>query len=323
MNIYIKEQGIYLKKKGDRIAVLKDDETIQELLIKNIDNVILLGNVQLSTQVITMLLQNGIDISYMSRNGRFIGSTHSGESKNIFLKMAQYDRYKDFEYRISLAKNIIKSKTKNQINLIRRHNWGNEDETWKDDVDKMLSILETVDSKNTTNSLMGIEGVCSGIYFSNFAKMIKDSSFIKRERPAAEPVNALLNLGYTFLTNEIASLLEASSFEVCLGFLHGVRYGRKSLALDIVEEFRQPIIDRFIISILNRKILNKDDFELINGEIHLNESAFKVFCSQYEDYINKKENKEYSLRETMDIQISKLREALMTGEVYYPFEMRI
>lgn len=207
MNIYIRDQGVYLKKKGERIAVIREEETLQEILVKNIDNVILIGNVQLSTQVISMLMQHGIDISYMTRNGRFIGSTHSGSSKNIFLKIAQYDRYKNPEFRLLMAKNIVKAKTKNQINIIRRHNWGHEDESWKGDVEKIISNLENIDFKTTINSLMGIEGVCSSIYFSNIAKIIKGFEFTKRQRPALEPVNALLNLGYTFLTNEIASLL--------------------------------------------------------------------------------------------------------------------
>ena len=109
--------------------------------------------------------------------------------------------------------------------------------------------------------------------------MFKSSvSFQERNRrPPKDPINAILSLTYTFLTKEITAALEAESFELYLGFLHGIRYGRKSLALDLIEEFRQPAADRFVLRLFNKGMLGEDDFQMEDGAVRLKPNAFKQF----------------------------------------------
>jgi CRISPR-associated protein Cas1 len=172
---------------------------------------------------------------------------------------------------------------------------------------------------------MGIEGAISAEYFKAFRKILKtELEFEKRtRRPAKDPVNALLNLGYTFLTNEISSLLESMSFETCLGFLHGVQYGRKSLALDMVEEFRQPVIDKFILNILNKKVFKKVDFEETDKGFILSEDAFGKFCIEYQRYITKRDKDGMNFEEVFKNQINLLKESIMKNKVYKPYRMEI
>lgn len=325
--IYVKEQGAYVKKSGGRLVITKDEKTLLEFPVIRLENLVLLGNVQVSTQALHMLFESGADVSYLTCNGRCMGHARSESSKNIFLKMAQFEKYKDRDFKAAMMRSIVRGKIKNQINIIRRHNWGSEDEDWKEKTVKMGELLAELDRKDDNSGIMGIEGICSSIYFNCFSKMLKTClEFTKRvKRPATDPVNALLSLGYVFLTNEMDSLLESNSFETCLGFLHGVKYGRKSLSLDMVEEFRQPLVDRLVLYLLNKRIITESDFEQRDEcSYYLTESGFSVFCSQYEEFIEKPfGNGREDIRDMMKNQVKKLKESVMEGKEYQSFVMEL
>ena len=133
---------------------------------------------------------------------------------------------------------IVSNKIENQLFLIRNHRWENNF-AWKEDADQIERIKEKVDKANTISALLGIEGICSKIYFHSFGGMFKGDFVFhgRNRRPPKDPINVIISLGYTFLTKEICAVLEAESFEPYLGFLHGIRYGRKSLALDLLRNF--------------------------------------------------------------------------------------
>ena len=227
-----------------------------------LEHVSLFGNIQITSQAMTKMLESGVDISYFSYGGKYIGHTCAQEARNIFLRFQQYELYNDMDRRIELAKTIVSNKIENQMHLISNYRWNGAYE-WRKDIEKMGRCRSSLKNKNSVGSLMGVEGFCSNIYFGAFSKMLKcDFSFNNRNRrPPRDPVNAILSLAYTFLTRDMCNLLESESFETYLGFLHGIRYGRKSLALDMIEEFRQPAIDRLVLHIFNKRILNKFDFE--------------------------------------------------------------
>ena len=219
--IYVKEQGAYLKLKGGQIAVLKGKERLLEIPLHSIDNVMVMGNVQVTTQALLKLLANGTDISYFTYGGKYIGHTVPERSKNIFLRFAQYELYNDEARRLSFAKTIVENKVRNQINIIKGFHWERENYDYKKDVNKMQAVIKTLGDKNTNNEVMGIEGLCSNIYFQCFRHMLKCAfNFENRNRrPPRDPVNALLSLAYTFLTKDMCTLIEGESFEAYLGFL--------------------------------------------------------------------------------------------------------
>ncbi len=134
----------------------------------------------------------------------------------------------------------------------------------------------------------------------------------------------ILSLAYTFLTREACSILEAESFEPYLGFLHGIRYGRKSLALDLVEEFRQPVVDRLVLLLFNKKMLGSFDFETEeDGRVILNEDGYKTFCREYERWMTGRNSAagDSSFRNRMKQQASLLRRAIQKNEPYIPFRL--
>ena len=325
--LYIKEQGAYVQKAGERIVVTKNAKTLLDLPVIHIDNIALIGNVQITAQALHMLMEKGIDVSYFSFSGRYLGHTAAEASKNIFLRFEQYSLYMNAERRLQIAKIIICNKINNQIAVIKNHRWSETDYDYKSDIQRMMELRDTLPEKNNPNEVLGVEGMCSNIYFNGFGKMLKcDFDFTGRNRrPPKDPVNVILSLAYTFLTREMCSALDAESFETYLGFLHGIRYGRKSLALDMIEEFRQPAIDRLVVLLFNKKMIGQYDFDYSeDGRIVLNEDGFKKFCSEYEKWMNgtNSASGENSFRKKIRDQVSKMKKSISEGNEYQPYHWR-
>ena len=217
------------------------------------------------------------------------------------------------------------------MEMIRNYRWADNEHDWKADLDRMEQIRKTIPDRENSQELMGTEGICSQIYFGAFAAMLKcdfrnDELVFKgrNRRPPKDPVNIILSLAYTFLTREVCSILEAESFEPYLGFLHGIRYGRKSLALDLVEEFRQPVIDRLVLMLFNKQMLGVYDFE--SGEdrrVILTEDGYKTFCREYERWMTGRNSiaGDPSFRNRIKQQAAALRRAIQKDEQYVPFSM--
>ena len=210
--------------------------------------------------------------------------------------------------------------------MITGHRWEDYPE-WKDDAGQIRKIKGKIPAAETANELLGIEGICSNIYFRSFGHMFRcDFKFSGRNRrPPKDPINVIISLGYTFLTKEICSALEAESFEPYLGFLHGIRYGRKSLALDIIEEFRQPVIDRMTLKMFNKQMLSKYDFDREDDRVILNTDGFRKFCAEYEKWMTGKTGNENTegFRGIIRKQVGQLKQCIQKGTDYLPFSMEV
>jgi len=320
--IYVKEQGSYIRLKGEQIAVTKGKQTLLEYPIYNIENIAVFGNVQITTQAVSKLMNNGIDIMYFTYSGKYIGHMTAEKSKNIFLRFAQYEAYMDEKRRLEIARKIVENKVYNQIHLIKNFHWEREEYQYLKDVQQMKQVLSTLQDKKNSNEIMGIEGICSSIYFHCFRHMLKNGmSFEKRvRRPPRDPVNALLSLTYTFLLKDMSAVLEGYSFEMYLGFLHGIRYGRKSLALDMIEEWRQPVADRLVLRLFNKGMMSEGDFQEDTGDgVFLYEDGFQKFCNEYERWMRDPKDNGGSYRLLMKKQAGMLKKSLEEGDIYVPF----
>lgn len=175
-----------------------------------------------------------------------------------------------------------------------------------------------METASTVDSLRGLEGAASGVYFGQFGKMVAPVGFPGRKmRPSTDPANALLSLGYVLVGNELGSLLEARGFDPAIGFLHGVRYGRQSLALDMVEPFRQPLVDRLTLRLLNLRQITPDDFEGSAKGLRLREEPIKRYFELYEEQLRGPSEGEGSStwRQRLTDQVDSLRDMVMGGEV--------
>lgn len=321
--LYLKEQGAIVRKQGERVIVSKNTETLLDIPVFQVENIALFGNVQLTSQAMHMLMEKGVDISHFTYSGKYLGHTAAEASRNIFLRFEQYGYYIDLEKRLRMARQIVANKIDNQITIIRNHRFDN-DYDWKADVSRMNELSKTLPDKATSNEILGVEGMCSQIYFRSFGQMIKgDFEFHGRNRrPPKDPINAVISLAYTFLTKEVMSSLDAESFETYLGFLHGIRYGRKSLALDMVEEFRQPAVDRLVMLLFGKRMLGQLDFGFPeDGGVTLTDDGFKKFCKEYERWMTGANSSagENSFRLRIREQTAELKKAISQGIDYKPY----
>ncbi len=255
--IYLTEQGSKLSKTSKRLVIEKDGQTLLEIPEFKVERVLIFGNVQITTQAMAFLLDNGIEVSFLSLYGKYRGRLSPVESKNAQLRIHQYQKHLDAEFKVSLAKSIVHAKLNNGRELLMRYARNHPEIDFSQDKTEMEDCISRLDHKESVNSVMGVEGAAASVYFEAFGKMLrKELGFEGRQRrPPKDPVNALLSLGYTLIGNEMHSLICAVGFDPYIGFFHGIDYGRPSLALDLIEPFRHAIIDRFTLYLVNNFFL--------------------------------------------------------------------
>ncbi|VVB94674.1 CRISPR-associated endonuclease Cas1 1 [uncultured archaeon] len=326
--LYLTEQGSKLRKTSQRLVVEKGGAILLEIPANGIDRVLVFGAVQLSTQVISFLLDSGIDVSFLSMNGRLKGKLTPVESKNVFLRLAQYDRYKDEEFKLMIARSILEAKMMNQRTLILRYQRNHPEADFSHELEIISNSISSVPGKIAIPALMGLEGISSTAYFRCYAKMLSSNfAFERRTRhPPLDPVNALLSLGYVLISNELGALVESAGFDPFIGFVHGLRYGRQSLPLDLVEEFRHPVVDGLVMTVINNGSIQKEDFHKEeNGAYFLNKPAFRQFLGYYEEKMEKTflyRDSQISYRKLFQMQAERIQQAVLNREEYQPFLVR-
>ena len=325
--LYLTEQGSKLRKTSQRLLVEKGGVTLLDVPAHEIDHVLIFGAVQISTQAISFLLSSGIEVSFLSMNGRLKGRLTPVQSKNVFLRLAQYDRYKDEEFKLITARSIIEGKMKNQRTLLLRYQRNRPEADFTSDMDTISRSLSQIPHENTIPALMGLEGASTRAYYNCYSTMLSTLSFEGRNRrPPLDPVNALLSLGYVLIANEIAALMESVGFDPFIGFMHGLRYGRQSLPLDMIEEFRHPVIDGLVQTLTNKGSVTEADFHKeSDGAVLLNKEALKRFFGYYEERLEKpfKRGDSYtSYRKVFRDQVDSMRQTVLNREIYQPFLVR-
>ncbi|MFQ6114248.1 MAG: CRISPR-associated endonuclease Cas1 [bacterium] len=328
--VYITEQGAMLHQSSRHLVVTKGKEKLIHIPLLNVERLVLFGNVQITTQAINLLLNEGIDVAFMSTQGRLRGRLVATESKNVFIRLAQYERYLEDVFQVEMARAIVKGKITNARAVILLYQKNHPEVDLQLEIATLDETLFKIKNQNSHNSLLGSEGVGTASFFKAFSKMFsKRLRFETRSRrPPKDPVNALLSLGYTLLTNEVLSAVIAGGMDPYIGFLHGVVYGRPSLALDIVEEFRHPLIDRFTLNLFNNEIFVREDFQTVKHEgIYLKKDAFRKYLTLYEKRMlepvavgNKGEKMSY--RDIIKNQVLIMNKSIKTRRIYQPYQMR-
>lgn len=281
--LYITLPDVYLAVSGENIVIKQADSILTRYPFHNIEDIVLFSYLGMSPKLIQKCMEYGIGICYLTPTGRFIARL-KGESKgNILLRRKQYRVADDERESLNISKNIICAKIYNEKWTIERYirQYAHRIDTvyLKGSSNYLTGLLDRVIQSTDIDELRGIEGIAQVRYFSCFDEMIlnqkEDFKFETRSRrPPLDPVNAMLSYTYSVLSNDVASALEAVGLDAYAGFMHVDRPGRISLALDLVEEFRAPIADRFVLSLINNNQIKKDDFEYEdNGSVLIKDDA--------------------------------------------------
>ncbi len=320
--VYVTSPGSLVQRRGERLEVHREGEKVSDVKLFDLERLILVGQVQLTTQAMTLLLDRGIDVSFLSGAGRPRGALVSATSRNVYLRLAQFDRWKDASFRVDFARRVVRAKLVVQQQVVRRHLRNHPETADEGAQDRLAAIAAKLDGAASIEELMGLEGAGSAAYFTAFASMLRRLVFPgRRRRPATDPVNALLSLGYVLLTNELAGLIESRGLDPFVGFLHGIRYGRQSLALDLVEPFRQPVIDRLTLRLFNLGQFGAADFEGGEGGQRLLPDRLKAYLEEYEAFLTRPSEREGAptWRERLRSEVDATRDAVMSGEPHDPY----
>jgi len=262
MVVYVNTQGARLVKEGRHLLVKKGEATYHTLFTYKLKQIVLFGNVEITHRALAQIMRYEIDTVFLTQTGRYLGRIASPESRNVFLHKRQYALLDDPIFSLKMARSIVAGKMANMATLlmrIRRSRNVDIAGVKARDIQELLPLLEKAES---IDSIRGYEGRASALYFEAFESgFIENQRFTKRvRRPPTDPVNSILSLLYTFLMNRVYAAVRVAGLDPYPGFLHSIDYGRYSLVLDLMEEFRTIVADTLTLSLFNLKILQKDDF---------------------------------------------------------------
>jgi CRISPR-associated protein Cas1 len=260
--LYVVEQGATLRKTGERLVVTKENETIASVPTVKVEQVVIFGNVQITTPAIVHLLLAGVDAVFLSESGRYYGRLLSAESKFGELRRAQMRLIDDAPRALRVAQAFVLAKLVNQRTFLESFRLRVNRPEVDAAIAGLADLIAHVPRTQHTDSLMGTEGRGGALYFSALrALFTEDLGFTTRiRRPPRDPVNALLSFGYTLLAYAIQSAVQTVGLDPYLGFLHVPVYSRPSLVLDLMEEFRTAIVDAEVIRMVNGRELTVADF---------------------------------------------------------------
>ena len=265
-SIYITQQGATLGKTSERLKVTLKKELLAEIPLLKVSEIVIFGRVSVTPPALRELMKRGIAVCYLTQHGEYVGRTQPEISKNSLLRIEQFRAFFDEQQRLDLARAFVLGKLANlRMMLIRKGGKGQE---VKKAIERIKSAEKSTKKTGSLNRLRGHEGDASAAYFGVFSALLKGEEweFGKRvRRPPTDPVNALLSFGYTLLMNDLHSAVNIVGFDPYIGYLHAEKYGRPSLPLDLMEEYRPLIVDAMVIACLNKRILSRDHFRAGRG----------------------------------------------------------
>lgn len=285
--LYLAEHGAVLGRESERLHVSKDGARLLELPLRDVSSVVLLSTAQVTSQALAALLENGVELAVVSPGGKLLGQLVSPKAKNILIRKEQYRRETDPAFVLLQAAAVVHAKLHNSLRVLVRHRYDHPEDAdaLAQAEDAVRRLAESVLAAPNLDALRGLEGAAAAAYWGAFGLMLRPSGMPfdgRRKRPPPDPVNAVLSFGYTLLSNLFTSRLDAVGLDPYLGFLHEERYGRPSLALDLIEPFRAPLVDRFALKVFNLKTLGADDFQPDDeGGVRMQPDALKRFFAAW------------------------------------------
>ena len=334
--LYVQSPGAKIGRSGGELTIETRDGEKRSVRISDTSHVAVFGAVQISTQAVQELCNQGIAVVYLSSGGWLYGITRGMDHKNIDLRRRQFAAAASADRSLQLARRFVGVKIRNGRTIVRR----NASDPPARALERLKELIASADEATSPESLLGIEGTAARVYFDAYGEMLRPPreegepaalSFEfegRNRRPPRDPVNALLSLGYALLAKALTIALQAVGFDPYLGFYHQPRYGRPALALDIMEEFRPLIVDSMVLSAINTGAVKLSDFVRRGGAVTLTQAGRGKFLRAYERRMDEEITHplfgyRISYRRTLEVQI-RLLARFLTGEIdeYPPFATR-
>ncbi len=333
--LYLNTPGLRVGKNGQVLRIQEKDRVVEEVRINEICQVNLFGNIQITTQAVQTLCELDVPIGYFSMGGWFYGITRGLGERNVALRRHQFRLADDPAFCLQVARALVAGKIRNQRTMLQR----NHVEPPSAAIGQMKWAIDQAEKATSPEELLGIEGNGARLYFAHFSGMVKTDdepwsasqgepllSFdftTRNRRPPRDPVNALLSLAYSVLAKDLMIVCHAIGFDPFIGYYHQPRYGRAPLALDLMEPFRPLIADSAVLSAINTRMVQPEDFVRAGDAVSLTPSGRKAFFRAYEQRMDTLVTHplfgyRVSYRRMLEVQ-ARLLARLVTGELsMYP-----
>lgn len=288
--LYITTPEAYLSKDGQNIVVSVKQEEVFRIPSINVEGIVTFGYMGASPGLMKLCSDSGISLTFLSPNGRFISRVQGATKGNVLLRKKQYQLSDDEAWSLHISQIMIAGKIQNYRNILKRYIRDYGDSEFINQAIKVLEQSKQNVLKSTDRTiLIGYEGMASNAYFEVLPILIlnqkDDFPFHGRNRhPPKDAVNAMLSFAYTLIANEVAAALETVGLDPYVGFLHTLRPGRTSLALDMMEELRAYLGDRFVLSLINKRQITSKEF-LFQGEngVVMTDKGKKIFLTAWQN----------------------------------------
>ncbi len=345
--LYITTQGAKLRYSQRRLIVEKDEREIAAVPVVHVDQVLIFGNISVTTPALSYLLESETDTVFLTLQGHYKGRLVGPSGGNGQLRLRQYARVLEPAYALETARAIVSAKLRNTRTLLQRYARRSPAPDLPDvapdaaersaallaAADGLSALIESAARAQSVNSLSGHEGRGAAVYFGVFRHLIQGRQWEfdgRNRRPPRDPVNSLLSFGYTVLTHNVEAAVRTVGLDPYLGFLHQVAYGRPSLALDLVEEFRPIIVDSVVLRCLNANLIQPHHFDR-HGQpdypVLMTDEGRHIFIRELEarlalEFQHPETHERVTYRRCLELQVRQLARCLQSGETYRPFTVR-
>ncbi|WP_414526653.1 type I-D CRISPR-associated endonuclease Cas1d [Nodularia chucula] len=322
--LYLTQPDAVLSKHYEafQVALKQEDGSWKKRKVpaQTVEEVILMGNPQVTGDAFFYALELGMPVHYLSSFGKYLGSALPNHSRNGQLRLAQYQVYQDPVRRLELVKAIVTAKIHNQYNVLYRHNQ-------KDNPLKERKSL--VKTQQTIDQVRGVEGLAAREYFACWQSMVGNEWTFngRNRRPPTDPVNSLMSFAYALLQGQVMAAVHIAGLDPYIGYLHEVHHGQPAMVLDLMEEFRALIADNLVLSVINNRKIQPQDFTESLGAYRLKENAKKTFLEAFDQKMNhefKHPVFEYkcTYRRAIELQARLLSRHLQESIPYKPLTLR-
>lgn len=291
--LYVQTPGSYLNLENDTVRIKIDKETKLRVPLLRLQGIVMFGQVSISPFLIHRCAADGCSLVWMTKHGRFRARVDGEVKGNVLLRRVQHEALSTSGWPLRLSKQIVAGKIQNCRNTILR---SARDASSASDKELLTgvaaglanSLVRLKDAQNL-DEVRGFEGEAASLYFGVFNVMIRGDELCfyfhgRTRRPPKDATNAVLSFLYSLLAAESSAALEAVGLDPQVGYLHTLRPGRPALALDLMEEFRSPFVDRLVLSLINRKQLKPKHFEEVpGGGIYLTDDGRKLLLVAYQE----------------------------------------
>lgn len=291
--LYVTSENSYLSLDGENVVVFEEKTEIGRVPLHNLEGIVSFGYRGTSPALMGACAERNVSLCYLTPRGRFLARVSGRIKGNVLLRQQQYVSSRDEKIGLEIAKNCILGKVYNARwvleRAVRDHSMQIDLEQVKSASGFLKSSLEYIQDAQSKEQLRGYEGEAASVYFGVFDQLIlqqkKDFVFQGRSRRLPlDNVNALLSFVYTLLTNQITSALETVGLDPYVGYLHTDRPGRASLSLDLIEELRAVFADRFVLSLINKRIVNGKNFsKKENGAVLMDDELRKKVLTEWQN----------------------------------------